>query len=1108
MRPLMLRILAVLGLLMLALAAGFAARQSAPARVQTNVLCPPGADQPSFERAAFPMLPEMAAVTCFSGFTAEGLVDATKPVLALIDTRSPQSQGGNWCAPMTHNEGAAAEAFWSAANLGQVFGVALDSADPPNLYASTSTVYGSDRPELIALEGEPKLPFDGPLFPDGAETVYRIDGATGKVCPLAQISDAGPALGNLSVDPSTGSLYVSDFNTGLIHRYPTLGYDPVGCRYTSPPAVARYDHGRDGRAAAGLAAILDRSELGFTPLGRRVWAVKAHSGRLYYSTWWEDGQRPNATEANEIWSVGLDAQGGFVAGSARRENLGAGAGLPALETAPVAWSNPVASINFDSQGRMLLAERVMRDDVGPGRRLITGFDGHKARNLQYVSVAGRWLDSRMQAPARSYLIGRASLPLGTNSSGGVDFDCADNLWSTGHGLMNLAPPDHAPPYVYGLQRTPEGGNGPDTAGILALGYFIDFDGVSSVRDKVAIGSVAVYRNCGDPTLCLGDLVWADDDDDGRYEPAAGELPIAGVEVLLCEDTDGDGICTPGTDRELARTTTGADGLYRFCDLAPGEYSVKVDAANFDAGAALAGRRSSRGNDPAPDPDDDRDGDDNGVELPGGAVCSRAVTLALGAEPRDDGDDDPNTNRSLDFGFASASLCLGDLVWADDDDDGRYEPAAGELPIEGVALVLCEDTDGNGLCSPGVDRELATTMTGADGIYAFCDLEPGEYSVKLSRSNFDPGAALAGRRSSRGNDPAPDPDDDLDNDDNGLTLPGGTVCSQAVTLSLGDEPTDDGDADAYTNRSLDFGFAPTPTLCLGDLIWLDLDDDGRYAPSQGETPIAGVSLLLCEDSDGDGICSPGVDREVARSVSEVDGSYRFCELAPGDYSVKVEASNFDPGGPLAGHRSSRGNDPAPDPDDDVNDDDNGVELAGGEICSRAVSLSLGGEPTDDGDADSDTNRSVDFGFLPEQPASPTPPPTAGPSPTPRPTASPTPPGPSATPGPTSQATRPVATASPAASATPGGPTTVPAPATATAYLGCTPRVCPQIQGRVPEARINQVLADPKLIQGWARPLDPGKAVSRFNPRRCMLSIRSPGQPYAVPYNQLVWRAGCP
>jgi uncharacterized repeat protein (TIGR01451 family) len=77
-------------------------------------------------------------------------------------------------------------------------------------------------------------------------------------------------------------------------------------------------------------------------------------------------------------------------------------------------------------------------------------------------------------------------------------------------------------------------------------------------------------------------------------------------------------------------------------------------------------------------------------------------------------------------------------------------------------------------------------------------------------------------------------------------------------------------------------------------------------------------------------------------------------------VQVAPTNFQSTGPLAGLRSSLGD--GADPDNDQNNDDNGTPLAGAGVVSQAVTLIGDAEPTNDGDADSDSNRTVDFGFF--------------------------------------------------------------------------------------------------------------------------------------------------
>ena len=54
--------------------------------------------------------------------------------------------------------------------------------------------------------------------------------------------------------------------------------------------------------------------------------------------------------------------------------------------------------------------------------------------------------------------------------------------------------------------------------------------------------------------------------------------------------------------------------------------------------------------------------------------------------------------------------------------------------------------------------------------------------------------------------------------------------------------------------------------------------------------------------------------------------------------------------------------AADPDNDVNNDDNGSPLAGAGVVSQAITLAGATEPTNDGDANSNSNLTVDFGFF--------------------------------------------------------------------------------------------------------------------------------------------------
>jgi uncharacterized repeat protein (TIGR01451 family) len=202
----------------------------------------------------------------------------------------------------------------------------------------------------------------------------------------------------------------------------------------------------------------------------------------------------------------------------------------------------------------------------------------------------------------------------------------------------------------------QAGTGANFADVGALE--LRFEGVSAVDGQVSLVSVVGRTTktadfTAAPRLTLGDLVWLDVDSDGRYE--SGEPGVAGVKLNLYADTNGDDAWTSGVDAWLATTATDASGRYAFANLSPGAYVVTVDAANFATGGALAGLRSSL---PASvNPDDNVNDDSNGLAVTAQGVASRAITLTGGAEPVNDGDANPNTNLTLDFGFAGFDVVV-------------------------------------------------------------------------------------------------------------------------------------------------------------------------------------------------------------------------------------------------------------------------------------------------------------------------------------------------------------------------------------------------------------------------------------------------------------------
>ncbi|MEL6894347.1 MAG: SdrD B-like domain-containing protein, partial [Actinomycetota bacterium] len=480
-----------------------------------------------------------------------------------------------------------------------------------------------------------------------------------------------------------------------------------------------------------------------------------------------------------------------------------------------------------------------------------------------------------------------------------------------------------------------------------------------------------------PTQRLGNLVWYDVDNDGVADPT--EDGIAGVTVELWRD-DGDGVFDPAVDTLVSTqlTADGSDALeegeYLFEFLPPGDYFVAIPDADLADGGVLDGLASSTGNDAggvAPDPDDNADSDDNGDPSAYGVV-SAAVTLSDDAEPTDetnpfssavdDGDgagvgdgadsiDDADSNLTVDFGFYQP-LRVGNLVFLDDGagtaanrNDGVADP--GEAGVAGVLVQLLAD-DGTTV--------LAETVTDANGNYYFDGLDAGDYRIGIPTDQtpyLDPGlagsinpTAVAALVSSTGAD-ATAGADDVD-DGAGPADAGGDAAwasrTDAFTLAYDAAPDDeqgdfDGEGaantdaedaanaaladkdDTFSDLSIDLGFAPPNLYRVGNLVWLDADNDGLV--DDGETPLEGVVVELTDPAG----------TVIDTTVTDASGNYEFDQLPAGEYRIQVPVDQTagDPTA-LESYLPSTGAGVDADPDDATTGEDN--DSNGSEVGATA------------------------------------------------------------------------------------------------------------------------------------------------------------------------------
>ncbi|GJM08649.1 MAG: hypothetical protein DHS20C11_09250 [Lysobacteraceae bacterium] len=388
------------------------------------------------------------------------------------------------------------------------------------------------------------------------------------------------------------------------------------------------------------------------------------------------------------------------------------------------------------------------------------------------------------------------------------------------------------------------------------------------------------------------LVWVDADGDGFQdvvEPGIGEVTVT------LEVSDGMGGYTT-----YATIDTDANGEYAFYYLPPGDYRTRVDGADIPAGLSIADGSSNPRTQFTLSAGEHQENEDfgywptnnvaigdtvfadangNGVQDSGeagiGNVTVRLINAATGVATGDTATTDAmgrylftniapgqysvevtDTNNELtgysnttggetsapvtlfagessldaDFGYDIASLrSITDRVWFDLDGDGILD--GNESGINGTTVKLL-DNSGN---------VVATTQTDSNGQFTFSGLPDGDYSVVVT----DTGDTLQG-------------------------LNGTTSFAVAGTRSH---------TLAGSDLSLtSYGYG-RPSSITGT-VFSDADNDEIRDPN--ESVIPGTTVILFQDTDGDGNYETQVDTQVTDAM----GFYAFTGLPPGNYYASV------------------------------------------------------------------------------------------------------------------------------------------------------------------------------------------------------------------------------
>ena len=470
------------------------------------------------------MQPGEAYSTRFSGTASDRnsqgeritVIDPSGIVGSIIDIRAPghTPRGEHWLtepqrAPLTAGE------------VGQVFGIAIDDLDSTSIYLTATAAFG-----LHITEKGDWMP--GMWGPEGGPgTVYRLNGDNNhKPEVFAQITldgrpNTGAALGNIAYDRWNIQLYVSDLETGMIHRLDAQTGEDLGY----------FNHGIDGRSAFIDAATGEFDALpvvDFDPdttarIGdceesfanspecwniadyrRRVWGLGVFANpdgtavRLYYAVWSsdplgaEDWGDSADDQQNSIWSIGIAQDGSFDIQDVRREFI-----VPHFDNQGTPTGAAISDIAFSQDGTMLIAERGGLRNLGLDEAVAFATP-HVSRVLQFKRGGnGVWNPIARFDIGFYDRINDGPPYLRANSAGGVDF----GYGYTKAGLLNPARPDSIMWAAGNFLCSPDGPcNDPDIGSRVDKDQVHGLQGTPRSADSSLLpdGAMEQYPADGDP----------------------------------------------------------------------------------------------------------------------------------------------------------------------------------------------------------------------------------------------------------------------------------------------------------------------------------------------------------------------------------------------------------------------------------------------------------------------------------------------------------------------------------------------------------------------------------------------------------------------------------
>ncbi|MEQ8468436.1 SdrD B-like domain-containing protein, partial [Coleofasciculus sp. E1-EBD-02] len=390
---------------------------------------------------------------------------------------------------------------------------------------------------------------------------------------------------------------------------------------------------------------------------------------------------------------------------------------------------------------------------------------------------------------------------------------------------------------------------------------------------------------------IGDTVWSDCDADGIQD--GNEAGMAGVTVNLLADIDGDGVIEDG--EVVDTTTTDANGNYEFTTIA-GDYKVQFEQPDNK----LISPANQGGDDTVDsdglvsdvvtlDPGENDTTVDAGFYHPPSfkAALPGMLTFSIQLDAGSDPDasyvditikDIPGTDNIFE-GMTFDGYCLDTdrPINRNVDYTAKVYSSGEPLPDELIGPGLIEKPENldlvNWILNQGFEGEAST----GNGTYTSGDVQRAIWEL-IDDQQSNGGGSLGAWEQAR-------VDEILD-----LAQSNGegfvpeydytTIFGEQVVGKFGLILVPDTDGDCLPDKQI--VIAEVELSKLGDRVWLDSDADGIQ--DAGEAGIAGVTVNLFADIDGDGVFEES--EVVETTTTDANGNYEFSVMA-GEYQVQFE-----------------------------------------------------------------------------------------------------------------------------------------------------------------------------------------------------------------------------